>query len=145
MEHLPYKNLAGILVGNIMPNSKTLVIAIYAEPTGEHPLRIAYAKDSGTPYDAAKTLIKTFYPAVRSAWQNDSAPKWYYLQFSIVHPPRELYGWALPIQAYGLWMDALAEAQGLVGYAISPHDADKPVPATFGPAPWLGQGKADDD
>lgn len=122
MEHLPYKNLVGILVGNIMPHANTLIIGLFSEPGDEHTVRVCVAENGKDSYEHAKDLIVQFKPVVRNVWLNGNVPNWYYLQLDLGHSPSELYGWALPYQALGLWADAVADAQGLVGLSISPQE-----------------------
>lgn len=119
MHHPDNKTIAGILVGSILHHAAPLIIAIFAEPDGQHTVRVSLAQGKDDSFAAAKKLVARFYPAVRGVWANDSMPTWYYLQLDLKHPPTTLYGWSLPNVANGLWVDALAEAQGLVRCAIS--------------------------
>lgn len=119
MEHLEYLDLVGVLVGSIMANCHPLQIAIFAQPGGRHTTQVGVADDTDDAYYAAQEITKRFQEAVVGVWYNDSTPGWYYVQFDAKHPPSELYNWDVPIAANGVWMDALAESQGLVGLSIS--------------------------
>lgn len=145
MHHLPYKNLIGIAVGSIMEHAPPLQILLYATASGWHTMA-ATAKDRDAhTFGAVRRLAKLYAPVLKHVWRNDAMPGWFYLQLDEKHPPKALCGWNLPVTVYGFWEEDPIEASGLVGCAISLHDVDKPVPATSGPAPWFGQGKADDD
>ena len=118
------KTIAGILVGSILHHSAPLIMAVFAEPDGEHTIRVSLAEGKDDSFDAAKKLVAKFYPAGRGVWANDSMPTWYYIQLDLGHPPMMLYGWSLPNVAQGLWIEALADTHGLVRCAISPHVVD---------------------
>lgn len=145
MHHLPYKNLVGYLIGSIMPHSPILHIGIYSAKDGRHTLSITTEKTRTYLYEVVRRKARLYAPVLQRVWRNNARPGWYYLQLDEQHPPKVLHGWAVPITVYGDWGAAKVDGQGLVGCAISLHDDGLPVPDTDGPAPWYGQGKADDD